>query len=409
MAGRSKTVSGEASRYRWTVLGIAWLSYLAVYMVRVSVPPLSPFIVGELSLSKTEVGLLVSSGAIGYAVFQLPAGWLIDRFGVKRMLVVSCFAAGAIICGMYFASSLPIASVVLFLGGFGYGCFPAVATKALLLWFPLTERGTAVGLQQTSINAAGIITAVSLPILAEMLGWRFGFIGVGVFSMIVALVVYVFYREAPAERVGPSARRKSSLADLREVVFNRNILLVSASCIGFMAVDYCLTTYLVIYLTESVGLAVALAGVFLALTNIGGLMGKLFFGVMSDRFFGGSRKKPLLLAGFVMLTISVAVQVVSPTSPWWLISLVFGVFGFSAIGWGGMNLILVSESTRKENSGLAMGFSLMILLIGNIAGPPSFGYIVDVTGNYSLAWWFLTACSVVAVALMSLVRERKEE
>ena len=414
VARRSSAVSGSgasggASRYRWVVLGIAWLSYLAVYMVRVSLPPLSPFIVEELSLSKTEVGLLVSAGAIGYSVFQLPAGWLIDRFGVRRMLVASCFAAGAIICAMYFASNLPVASAVLFLGGFGYGCFPAVATKALLQWFPPTERGTAVGLQQTSINAAGIITAVSLPILAEALGWRFGFIGVGVFSMVVAGVVYVFYREPPAVQLEPSMRRKTSLSDVREVVFNRNILLVSASCIGFMAVDYSLTTYLVIYLKESVSIAVALAGVFLALTNIGGLMGKLFFGVMSDRFFGGSRKKPLLLAGGVMLAVSVAVQAVSPASPGWLIALIFGVFGFSAIGWGGMNLILVSESTRKENAGLAMGFSLMILLIGNIAGPPIFGYIVDVTGSYSPAWWFLTACSVGAVALMSLVREKKQD
>jgi MFS family permease len=74
-----------------------------------------------------------------------------------------------------------------------------------------------------------------------------------------------------------------------------------------------------------------------------------------------------------------------------------------------MNLILVSESTRRENSGLAMGFSLMILLIGNIAGPPIFGYIVDVTGSYSSVWWFLIACSIWAVALMSLVREKKED
>ena len=389
------------------MLFLAWLSYLATYMVRVSIPPLSPFIISELSLSKTEVGLLVSSGAIGYAVFQLPSGWLIDRFGVRKMLGASCFAAGAIVCAMYFAYSAPIASAVLFLGGFGYGCFPAVATKALLQWFPQNERGTAVGLQQTSINAAGIITAVSLPLIAEGLGWRFGFIGVGVFSIISAAVVYTLFKEPPTTEDETSARRKMNWADVKDIVSNRNILLVSASCIGFMAVDYSLTTYLVIYLNESVGVAVAIAGVFLALTNIGGLMGKLFFGVMSDRVFGGSRKRPLLLAGFVMLAVSIAVQWVNPGTPSWFIALVFGVFGFSAIGWGGMNLILVSESTRRENAGLAMGFSLMILLIGNIVGPPIFGYLVDTTGSYSPAWWFLTACSVGAVALMSLVKEKK--
>ena len=380
---------------------------MAVYMVRVSVPPLSPYIVSELGLSKTDVGLLVSAGALGYAVFQLPAGWLIDRFGVRRMLMASCLTAGAIISGMLFAYSLPVSLGVLFLGGFGYGCFPAVATKALLQWFPDNERGTAVGIQQTSINAAGIVTAMSLPLVAEWLGWRWGFVGVGCVSIIVAGISYLFYKEPPGMSEGSMTQHKPGLGDIREVILNRNILLVSVSCIGYMAVDYSLMTYLVIYLKEVVGVSVALAGVFLALTNVGGLIGKVSMGVLSDRVLGGSRKKPLIIAGLMMLLLSIVVQWVNPKTPQWLVGLVFVVFGFSAIGWGGQNLILVSELTRKENAGLAMGFSLMILLVGNIAGPPIFGYIVDVSGSYSLAWWFLTGCSIVAVALMSLVREKR--
>jgi sugar phosphate permease len=374
-------------------------------MVRVSVPPLSPFLIAELALNKTEVGLLVSAGALGYAVFQLPAGWLIDRFGVRKMLVAGCLAAGIIILGMLFAYNLPVSFAVLFLGGFGYGCFPAVATKALLLWFPDNERGTAVGIHQTSINAAGILTAVSLPLVAGWLGWRWGFVAVGVFSILTAGICYVFYKEPEGARLEQSPKKGGG--NLREVIFNRNILLVSLSCIGFMAVDYSMTTYLVIYLKEAVGVSVALAGVFLALTNVGGFLGKVSMGVMSDRVLGGSRKKPLLFAGVIMTVVSVAIQLLGPGSPMWLVGLVVLVFGFSAIGWGGMNLILVSESTSHENFGLAMGFSLMILLIGNIVGPPIFGYIVDVTGSYSPAWWFLTGCSVAAVVLMALVRERK--
>ena len=408
MAGSGEGVGGAPSRYRWMILGVTWFSYMAVHMVRTSVPPLSPFIIEELHLSKTEVGLLISAGALGYSIFQLPAGWLIDRLGVRRMLFTGTFLAGAIIIGMVLASSLQVALAVLFLGGFGYGCFPAVTTKALLQWFPPTDRGTAVGIQQTSINAAGIITAMTLPIIATCLGWRFGFIGVGLFSIAAAVVAHFYYLDPPASGAKSGfevVHRRTDWAMIREVVLNRNILLVSASCIGFMAVDYSLVTYLIIYLNEAVGVAVALAGFYLALTNIGGLLGKLSFGLMSDRVFDGSRKKPLILAGCIMLVFSVLVQAVGPGTPGWAIALVFAAFGFSAIGWGGINLILVSESVRKEVVGLAMGYSAMILLIGNIVGPPIFGYIVDTTGSYSPAWWFLTACSVGALALMSLVRE----
>jgi ACS family hexuronate transporter-like MFS transporter len=56
--------------------------------------------------------------------------------------------------------------------------------------------------------------------------------------------------------------------------------------------------------------------------------------------------------------------------------------------------------------GLAMGYSLMILMIGNIVGPPIFGYIIDSTGTYSPAWWFLTACATAALFFMALVQEK---
>ncbi|MCX6653909.1 MAG: MFS transporter [Candidatus Bathyarchaeota archaeon] len=335
---------GSPLRYRWAILGVAWISYMAVYMVRTSVPPLSPFIVEELSLSKTEVGLLISAGALGYSVFQLPAGWLIDRVGVKKMLAAGTFAAGVIIINMLLASSLPVAFMVLFLGGFGYGCFPAVATKALLQWFPPNERGTAVGIQQTSINAAGIITAMTLPLVASGLSWRYGFVAVGLLSIAASVISLRFYKEPPGFNLGTGSEVthiRIGWTTIREVILNRNIQLVSISCIGYMAVDYSLVTYLIIYLKEAVGVAVTLAGFYLALTNIGGLLGKLFFGLMSDRVFKGSRKKPLLLAGCIMFVVSIIVQAISPGTPSWAIAIIFAVFGFSAIGWGGQNLILV--------------------------------------------------------------------
>jgi ACS family hexuronate transporter-like MFS transporter len=394
--------------FRWAVLGIAWVTYFAVYALRVTVPPLSPFIMEELHLSNTEIGLLVSSAALGYSIFQVPAGWLIDRAGIRRMFFIGTFMAGALIVTMYFTNSLAGASLVLFLGGIGSGCFPAVATKAILQWFPVNERGTAIGLHQTSITVAGITTAIVLPIIAISLGWRYGFVAVGFLSMAAAVFALLLYRDPPNAEAKPE-KQKGAPRDwgrIREVVLDRNIILVSVSCIGFMAVDYSLTTYLVIFLKDAVGLTVTTAGIYLAVANVGGVAGKLTFGPLSDRVLGGSRRKPLLIACIIMLTMTVVMQFVTPGTSFLLLAVVFGVFGFCAIGWGGLNLILVSEFSRKESMGFAMGYSLMILMIGNIVGPPVFGYITDVTGSYSPAWWFLTACSLAAMVFMTMVREK---
>ncbi len=400
---------GEAPpSFRWTVLGIAWVTYFAVYALRVTVPPLSPFIVDELHLSNTEIGLLVSSAALGYSIFQVPAGWLIDRVGIRRMFFIGTFMAGALIVTMFFTNSLPGASLVLFLGGIGSGCFPAVATKAILRWFPVNERGTAIGLHQTSITAAGITTAIVLPMIAVGLGWRFGFVAVGALSMAAAVIALVFSRDRPNEEFKPDKNgRTRNWAMIRDVVFDRNILLVSVSCIGFMAVDYSFTTYLVIFLKDAVGLTVTTAGFYLAVANIGGVVGKLTFGPLSDRVLGGSRRKPLLLACSIMLAMTIVMQFITPGTSYLVLGFVVLAFGFSAIGWGGLNLILVSEFSRKESMGLAMGYSLMILMIGNIAGPPIFGYITDTTGSYSPAWLFLTACALTAMLIMYTVREKE--
>ena len=397
----------KAAGFRWVVLGIAWVTYFAVYAVRVTVPPLSPFIIEELHLSNTEIGLLVSAAALGYSIFQVPAGWLIDRVGIRRMLFAGTFIAGALIVTMYFTETLPGASAVLFLGGIGCGCFPAVATKAILQWFPVKERGTAIGLHQTSITVAGIVTAITLPIIAVGLGWRYGFVAVGVVSMGAAVIASIVYRDPPtfAEKPSGAGTPRNWMA-IREVVLDRNVLLVSVSCIGFMAVDYSFTTYLIIFLKDAVGLTVTMAGVYLAIANVGGVIGKLTFGALSDRVLGGSRRKPLLIACSIMLVMTVVMQFITPGISLWVLVLVFGVFGFAAIGWGGLNLILVSEFSRRESMGLAMGYSLMILMIGNIVGPPIFGYIIDTTGSYSPAWWFLTACAAAALVFMALVREK---
>ncbi len=397
----------KAEGFRWVVLGISWVTYFAVYAVRVTVPPLSPFIVDELHLSNTEIGLLVSAAALGYSIFQVPAGWLIDKVGIRRMLFAGTFIAGALIVTMYFTETLPGASAVLFLGGIGCGCFPAVATKAILQWFPVKERGTAIGLHQTSITVAGIMTAITLPVIAVGLGWRYGFVAVGVVSMVAAVIASIVYRDPPTVAEKPSVAGASrNWVAIREVVLDRNVLLVSVSCIGFMAVDYSFTTYLIIFLKDAVGLTVTTAGVYLAIANVGGVIGKLTFGALSDRVLGGSRRKPLLIACSIMLAMTIVMQFITPGASLWVLALVFGVFGFAAIGWGGLNLILVSEFSRRESMGLAMGYSLMILMIGNIVGPPIFGYIIDTTGSYSPAWWFLTACAAAALVFMALVREK---
>jgi MFS transporter, ACS family, hexuronate transporter len=402
-------MGADSGRFRWAVLGISWMAYMSAYLVRTAVAPLSPFLIEGLSLSKFEVGLLVSASALGYMAFQLPAGWLVDRVGVKRMLFVGPFVAGVFVAGMYFTGSFAFALAVMVLAGFGCGCFPTVATKAVLHWFPLRERATAIGINQTSLNVAGVLTASLLPTLALMFGWRVAFIPVAIIPVVASFAAYTLYKEPVGAEMRSGSGGGASWDTVRSVVFDGNILLVALACMGLCVCEFAFIGYLVIYLKEVVGVSVTVAGGYLALANFGGALGKPFFGFLSDRVFGGSRRKPLLIVGALIFVLTLAMQMVSASTPSWLLVGIIVLFGFTAIGWGGMNLVLASEFAGKQNAGLAVGYAATISLIGNLAGPPLFGWLSDASGSYTLSWWLLTASAIVAVVLLLFIQESRRK
>ncbi len=393
--------------YRWVVLMIAWLSYTAVYMVRMTASPLTPLIAGDLKLSLTEVGLLTSASAIGYTVAQTPAGWLADKIGVKKMLFIGTFSAGVFALFMLVAQSLASVLVILFMIGLGCGCFPTTAMKAIVQWFQIKERGTAIGINQTAMNLAGILTASALPALAISLGWRAAFIATGVISIAFALISYRLYREKDTASTPIESEKGGSASwdRLRSVMMDRNILLVSLASLCLCTVEFSLIAYLVVFLKASVGMTVAVAAGFLALANGGGAIGKPFFGAISDRVFGGSRRNPLLLVAAIVAVTSTLMQIITNSTPYTVLAIFFTVFGFGAIGWAGLNFVLVSEFASVEATGLAVGYSVTINLLGNIFGPPIFGFIVDSTGAYADAWWFLTFSAIVSFLLLLAVKE----
>jgi sugar phosphate permease len=376
------------------------------------VPPLSTFILTDLNLSRFNIGLLASAVAVGYLIAQIPAGWLVDDLGVRRMILFGTAFAGTLILGIYFVNSYLTYYFLLIIAGFGCGAFPTVSTKALLNWFPIEERGTSMGINQTAVNFGGIITAVTLPSVAILYGWRTGFIIIGVVTIIIAVIAYTLYRDPPNTLAGVKQSKyktKKSIKASISIMLDKNILLVSISCIGLMMVQFALTSYLIIYLNETIGISVALAGGFLAIVNAGGAVGKPSLGILSDRIFEGSRKKSLLLAALISFVLSILMQYITADTPHIFLTGIFALFGFSALGWAGLNFLLVSEYTGSENAGIAVGYSNMIGLLGNIIGPPIFGFIIDTTGSYAGGWWFLTVSALFSIVGFILVQESKNQ
>jgi ACS family hexuronate transporter-like MFS transporter len=396
--------SENSFKYRWVILGVCWLAYIVAYVQRLSIGPLAPFLKQDLSLTAEQIGTLMSASALGYTITLIPAGWLVDRIGARWILLV-----GEVIGGIFiFATSYTTGLIFMGLAGLGLGFIMPTTTKAVVIWFPARERATAMGLKQTGLNVGGIVAAATLPAVAIALTWHYGFLATGIISILIGIISFVLYKEPPAEAVLPilkTAGPAKVKPSLKEILKHRDIWLLS--CTGFClnAVEFSVMAYFVLYLQSVLAFAVVAAGMFLAILQAGGAAGKPFSGFISDRAFGGKRKRAYLIVISAGAVLCVIWSLIPPGFSLWMIGLLAVILGLSSFSWGGLHLTLVSEIAGKELTGAAIGVSTVIQMIGNILGPPIFGYIIDTTGSYSLAWQFLAVLGIMGVILLLFVRE----
>ena len=397
-------------RYRWVILVVCWLAYIVAFMQRLSIGPLAPFLKEDLGLTSAQVGLFMSAAAAGYGVVSLPAGWLVDRIGVRWLFLIGEVIGGIFIASMFTVTTFTQGLIFMALAGVGMGCLMPSTTKAVLVWFPLKERATAMGVKQTAVNVGGIITAATLPAIALALSWHYGFLGIGFIAVVIGIVSFILYKEPP-QSVSPKTSESVILSgtrpSVREVFKSRDIWLVIGAAMCLVVVEFAAMAYFVLYLKETLLFAVVTAGFFLAVLESGGVFGRPITGLISDRLFHGGRKKVYILMCLGAFVACVAFAFLPQGSPSWVIIPICLLLGFTGIGWGGLHLTLVGEFAGRELAGTVIGVSTVFVMIANIAGVPVFGYILDTTGSYRIAWQFLAVMAILAAVLLLFVREER--
>jgi len=401
-------------RYRWVIMGVIWTAYIVVFIHRLSIGPLAPFLKAEWDLTSTQVGTLVSAAVFGGMSSVVLSGWLVDRFGIRRLLLIGEVVAGTFMLAMYFAPSYQMALILMGCTGFGCGFLQPATTKGVLIWFPRKERALTMGIKQTAVNAGGMISAAVLPTIALALGWRSGFLIIGFIAISIGIMSYILYKE-PSVLASTSLHNAenstdsptpSSTPSLREFFKARDIWLVAFAAFSLIIVEFGVLAHLVLYLTEDLLYPVVTAGFILALTEGGGILGKPVSGIISDRVFNSSRKRVFMLWASVACTICLLLALFGSSLSWGLFPLLF-VFGVCGIGWGGINLTLVGELAGVELAGRVTAINSLIVSSGIALGPVLFGYIVDATGDYQPAWFLCAGLAAVCIIALLFVREER--
>ena len=182
-------------RFRWRIAGLIAVGVLINYFDRISISVAGPQLERSFHLTPVDLGVLFSAFFWSYALLQIPAGLVLDRFGVTRVGRWSAFlwsAASALTaCAGGFAG---LFLARLLLGIAEAPSFPA-SSKATGYWFPRTERALSTALYDVGAKFSSVIGVPLVALAVVRLGWRWGFGLVAALSLAYFVVFYRIYRD----------------------------------------------------------------------------------------------------------------------------------------------------------------------------------------------------------------------
>jgi MFS transporter, ACS family, aldohexuronate transporter len=391
--------------FRWAMLTLISVSHIIGATAQYGINTLAPFYQEELSLSRAEVGLFFSAFYLAMTGASFGAGWLADRLGIRKTTLQGHVTLGVCTVAASMAPSFAWALASFFFAGLGYSFLNPASTKGVMVWFYRDERATAMGIKQTGVPAGGVVVALLAAPLVWMVGWRGALATLGIINLFFGFVFSALWREPEDGDLSPKAR-PFALPENDGSLNIGSFLPVSFGTAIFLVGQMALITYIPLYLKESMGFSAYRASQALALTQAGAMFGRIGWGVASDRFFGGRRKIVLLIIGGVGAALMAALSLMTQQSPLSLLLLVVFLSGLCLVGYQGVSYALIGELAGRARTGTALGLMITINAGAATLGTPLFGFIVDKTESYRLAWQVLAAA--VALGCVGLATFLKE-
>jgi predicted MFS family arabinose efflux permease len=378
------------SRYRWYALGVTTFTQAASSAVTSALGPLAPLLMAQLAISRGEVGLVQTSVYLSATWSALVGGRLADRVGERSVLIVSGLITGAGAIAAAFAGPFWAFLVAAFILGLGTGVQNPAGSAAVMRWFPPRRRGFAMGIRQTGVPVGGVLAATLWPWVATAWGWRATYGLAGAMAIFGTAVVVLSYFD-PARETGPGTAVRS----LGDLMTDRRLWLLSLTYNGQIVAQYSVTVYLVLFFHEALGFSLIVAAGLLALVNAVAIGGRIGWGLASDALFGGARRPVLLIIIALTFTGMLMAAALPAGAPLGLTIALAILLGLSAFSWTGMYGTLAIELAGSASAASAVAWVHVLGGVGSLGGAPLFGYLVDHTGSYRVAW--------LAVALAVLV------
>ena len=372
-------------RLRWTSYTLVALCYMLAYFHRMAPAAIATDLQQSFHASGAALGALAAAYFYTYTVMQIPVGVMADTLGIRKIVAIGAVIAGvgSVLFGM--ADTLAVATVGRILVGLGVSSMFISLMKLNSVWFHDRHYGTIGGMSLMLGNMGSVLAATPLVWAVSQTSWRNVFIAVGIFSMVLAVLVWLFVRSHPGEAGLPSMRELEGgeahplhhghwYDGLLKVMKNR------ASWPGFwpnLGVGGSLFAFAglwgVPYLRDVYGMERNVAANHTMLLLFSFAVGALLIGLLSDRL---GKRVPVIVGG-----IAVYVLCWVPIVFAWHLPPSLSYSLFALMGLGASGFTLTWASVKEVNPPALSGMATSVVNTGTFLGAavlqPLVGWVMD--------------------------------
>lgn len=373
-----------------------------------SVPALAPTLQEVLGMNPKTLGVFMSSFYLGTSIMAFLYSFYFDKFKIKTSLTIGLLLIGSFISivGLWIDSiNIYLTIFLVTIAGTGYGIINPAINKGITTWFPAGIRGTAMSLKQVGVMFGSMLSAAILPTVALNTSISFTFVFTGAVIIMVAALTYAFYKEKKNEQTEKVAysQEDRKIATIK-ILKDKNILLCNIVSMLFVGAQFSYIMYVSLYFRTVFEFSIVHAGLILSLASLGGIIGRVLWGGLSDYF--RERKLVLIIIGFASFIFCLIVAWIPVSTPNILLYIIIVTYGMTIGGWNGVLQAMVVGLGDVRLSGIISGFTLSFIYFSTFIIPMLFGLFIEWTEFYRMGWSLSAITILFGTLLLFKVREK---
>ena len=376
------------------MLGYA-LTYMDKNMIATAIIPIK----GELSLDASQSGLLMSMFFIGYTVMQFPSGWLSDKIGPKKVLLISIGTILIATIFFGFVSTLVLLMIIRLISGLGHAGVPTSSAKVVANNIQPKQK---MFVQSLILSTSGIggILAFTLGSTLINMNWRYAYYGLAILYAVSILMIFFFF---PKEKKDPNVKQENKIP-ISVVFKDKNVFILFAALLFLNIVLYGYVSWLPSFFGTNFGFDLKEISIILSINAILMSVGALSSSFMVDKVFKGNNK----LFALISVIVCALACIVFALAGGLVVSIIM-MFIFTLAS--NATFVTLFSWPHKLIKQEVIGTSIAIINIGSTFGgflsPIITGYLITAFGgNYNVAFIAMGISAFICGLGILLVRTK---